>query len=87
MNLLAKIFPAIADIFDPFIHLKKTATDKDYFLVNKGDQWMVLTGTGKIVAASKTSVEMLEMDYADKSQMELPDTLSDAYRTPTKVRG
>ena len=52
MNLLAKISTAIADIFDPFIHLEKTATDKDYFLVKNGDQIMLLTGTGKIITAS-----------------------------------
>ena len=54
MNLLAKIFTAIADMFDPFIHLEKTATDKDYLLVKNGDQIMLLTGTGKIVTASNT---------------------------------
>ena len=54
MNLLAKISTAIADMFDPFIHLEKTATDKDYFLVKNGDQIVLLTGTGKIVAVSNT---------------------------------
>ena len=57
MNLLAKIYTAIADMFDPFIYLEKRATDKDYFLVNKDDQWIVLTGTGKVIAVSKTLVE------------------------------
>ena len=54
MNLLAKVSTAIADMFDPFIHLERTATDKDYFIVKNGDQIMSLTGTGKIVAAYNT---------------------------------
>ena len=62
MNLLAKISTAIANMFDPFIHLEKTATDKDYFLVKNGDQIMLLTGTGKIVAASNTISENLATD-------------------------
>ena len=52
MNLLANISTAIADMFDPFIHLEKTATHKDYFLVKKGDQIVLLTGTGKMVAVA-----------------------------------
>ena len=57
--LIATFCLAVADLFDPYAHLKQMAADKNYLLTGKEGNWMVLTADGEIVAVSSTPVDAI----------------------------
>ncbi|MGL4617895.1 MAG: hypothetical protein ACRCZS_02385 [Chroococcidiopsis sp.] len=59
MRLIATISLAIANLLDPYAHLKQMAADKNYLLTGEGGHWMVLTADGEVVATSSTPVDAI----------------------------